>query len=59
MKNKLPRPANIIKWLDKLGTLLGIAFIFFGIFQIFQPAAWIVLGLILAFPGMPRKAVNK
>lgn len=40
-----------IWFIDKIVTLTGIACIFSGIYQIYKPAAWIVLGIILSFPG--------
>lgn len=49
---KLPKTQHIIMLIDKAVTILGIAFIFFGIYQIYPPAAWIVFGTILAFPDI-------
>ena len=49
---KLKNPVNVA---DKAITILGIAFIFIGIYQIYSPAAWIVLGLIFAWPGLPNR----
>ncbi len=49
---KLLKTQHIIMLIDKAVTILGIAFIFFGIYQIYPPAAWIVFGTILAFPDI-------
>jgi hypothetical protein len=43
---------------DKAVTIGGIICIFTGIYQIYSPAAWIALGIILAFPEIHRKAVK-
>lgn len=58
MKIHFSKVKNPIDLLDKVITLIGIAFIIYGIKQIYSPAAWIVLGVILAWPGMPRRAVK-
>lgn len=55
---KFPRVKNLIEISDKIVTVVGITCIFYGIYCIYPPAAWIVLGVILAFPGIPRKAVK-
>lgn len=54
----MPKIKNPIMFADKAITIVGIAFIFFGLYQIYPPVAWIVLGVIFAFPGIPRKAVK-
>jgi hypothetical protein len=58
LKKYIVNAKNYINLADKMITILGIIFIFIGIYQIYSPAAWIVLGVILAFPGMPRKKVK-
>jgi Na+-translocating ferredoxin:NAD+ oxidoreductase RnfE subunit len=56
---RIRNPGKIIGLLDILVTIAGIACIFAGIYQIYPPAAWIVLGLILALPRVSRKEAKK
>jgi len=49
---------NPIKVLDTIATITGIACIFYGIYQIYPPVSWVVLGIVLSFPGIPKKAVK-
>ena len=55
MKLKIKNPVTV---LDNIIVIIGILCIFIGIYQIYKPASWIALGIILAFPGLPRKAVK-
>ena len=49
---------NVIKILDFTVVIFGIVMISIGLYKIYPPAMWIVAGAILAFPGIPRKAVK-
>jgi hypothetical protein len=44
-----------LKILDVICIMLGIASIGYGLYLIYPPAMFIVIGCILAFPGLPRK----
>jgi hypothetical protein len=50
--------SNLIKAFDSAVVLIGILMISIGLYKIYPPAMWIVTGIILAFPGIPRKAVK-
>lgn len=49
---------KLIEISDKITVLLGIAMIGIGLYMIYPPAMFIVVGAILSFPGMPRKKVK-
>ena len=48
----------LIELADKLVTILGILLIGYGLYQIYPPICFVVVGCILAFPGIPRKGVD-
>ena len=57
-KISIPKAKNPIQMLDMVGTIAGFVCVVVGIAQIYKPAAWIVAGIILVFPGMPKKEVK-
>ncbi len=44
--------------LDLTGIIAGIVLIAIGIYKIYPPAMFIIVGGILAFPGIKSKAVK-
>lgn len=56
---KIMKLLDLMWLIDILGTLIGIACIFAGVYQIYKPAAWIILGVILAWPGGVVIGFNK
>lgn len=57
-KFTLPLIKNPISLFDTVGTIAGIVMIGIGLYKIYPPAMYIIIGIILAFPGFPRKAVK-
>jgi hypothetical protein len=47
-----------IEVLDKAVILIGIAMIGIGLYMIYPPVMFIVVGAIFALPGLPRKEVK-
>jgi len=56
-KLQLPK-LNIINIFDFTVVILGIVMISIGLYKIYPPAMWIVTGIILSFPRIPRKVVK-
>ncbi len=55
---KLPKIKNVIGLMDTIGTLVGVIMIGIGLYKIFPPAMYIAIGIILAFPGIPKRTVK-
>lgn len=53
--SKIKNPVNVA---DIIGTIAGIVLIGIGLYQIYPPLMYITIGIIMAFPGIPRKGVN-
>jgi hypothetical protein len=49
---------DTIEILDLVGTIAGIIMVGIGLYQIYPPAMFIVIGTILALPNISRKAVK-
>lgn len=50
---------KIIPIADVIFTVVGIILIWMGLYMIYHPVSFIVLGIILAFPSIKGKAVKK
>jgi hypothetical protein len=54
---KLPiKIKNPISFFDNIGTVTGLILVAIGLYKIYPPVMYIVIGIILAFPGI--KAVK-
>lgn len=49
---------NPIPILDLIGIISGIVLVAIGLYKIYPPAMYIIIGGILAFPGIKSKAVK-
>jgi hypothetical protein len=57
-KIKLSYIKNTVNIFDFIGTIIGLILLAIGIYKIYPPAMYIVIGIILAFPRIPRRAVK-
>jgi hypothetical protein len=58
LKIKHSKIINSMTIIDTAVTIAGIILIGIGLYKIYPPAMYIIIGIILAFPGIPRKAVK-
>ncbi len=47
-----------IKIIDTFCVMIGLVLIGYGLYLIYPPVMFIVIGSILAFPELPRRAVK-
>jgi hypothetical protein len=54
----MPSIENPIALFDAAVVLAGIVMIGKGLYMVYPPLMYIVIGIILAFPGWPKKEVK-
>ena len=57
-KFKLPARRNVEETIAELELMAGFAMLFYGLYILFIPAAFIVCGILLILSGMPRKGAQ-
>lgn len=57
-KIRMPSIRSSVALFDAAVVLIGIALIGKGLYMIYPPLMYIVIGTILAFPGWPKKEVK-